>query len=299
VTTAGCKKDRSNSMTERTGLCQASFVTDKQNGNPVTAFARQVRRERLARGWSLDDLARETGITPAHWSRIENGHRAPTEKVALAADTAFGGHWFLEEYTESKDYLPPGLRSWTEIEDKATRLSVWAVSLVHGLFQTPDYARVWLEAFPGATPDKVEARLASRMARQQRVLFRDDPPEVSYVVDHTALYRLTGTPETMARQMGHLLEIAALPHVTMQVMPSVAHQTVTSELIIADHGHAYCEHLAGGFVYSGAEVTPLDRLFTTIRSEAYRAAESLAVIRKAEEIWTGEQRLTAPETDRA
>jgi transcriptional regulator with XRE-family HTH domain len=274
-------------------------MADKKNGNPVTAFARQVRRERQSRGWTLDDLARETGIAAAHWSRIENGHRAPTEKIALAADTAFQGHWFLEEYTESKDYLPPGLRSWTEIEDKATRLSVWAVSVVHGLFQTPEYARVWLEALPGATPEKVEARLASRMARQQRIIYRDDTPEVSYVVDHAALYRLTGSPQIMAAQMTYMTEVASLPHVTIQVMPAIAHQAVTSELIIADHVHAYCEHLAGGFVYSGGEVSPLDRLFTTIKSEAYRATESLAVIRRAEETWTGEQRLTVRETDRA
>lgn len=274
-------------------------MADKKNGNPVTTFARQVRRERLARSWPLDELARRTGIAAAHWSRIENGHRAPTEKVALAADTAFGGHWFLEEYEESKDYLPPGLRSWTEIEDKAARLSIWAVSVVDGLFQTSDYARVWLESLPGVTPGKVEERLKGRMSRQQRVLFRDDPPEVSYVVDHTALYRLTGSPGVMAAQMGHLIEVASLPYVTMQVMPAVAHHTVTSELIIADHRAAYVEHLAGGFVYSGAEVPPLDRLFTKIRSEAYRAAESLAVIRRAEETWTGEQRLTARETERA
>ena len=271
-------------------------MADKGNGNPVTAFARQVKRERTARGWTLDELARRTGIAAAHRSRIENGHRAPTEKIALAADAAFGGKWFWEEYEESRDYLPPGLRSWTEIEDKAARLSVWAVSVVHGLFQTPDYSRVWLEALPGATPDKVDARLAGRMARQQRVLFRDDPPEVSYVVDHTALYRLAGSPEIMAGQMRHLLDVAALPNVTLQVMPAVANQAVTSELMIADHAHAYCEHLAGGFVYSAGEVSPLDRLFTTIRSEAYRAAESLAVIRRAEATWTGEQRLTAQAT---
>lgn len=248
----------------------------------------------------MDDLAHQTGIAAAHWSRIENGHRAPTEKVALAADKAFGGHWFLEEYTESKDYLPPGLRSWTEIEDKATRLSVWAVSVVDGLFQTPDYARVWLESLPGVTPGKVEERLKGRMARQQRVLFRNDPPEVSYVIDHTALYRLAGSPEIMARQMGYLLEVAELPNVTMQVMPAVAHHAVTSELIIADHRAVYVEHLVGGGVFVEPEtVTGLDRLFTTIRSEAYRASDSVAVIRKAEEVWTGEQQELARVTERA
>jgi transcriptional regulator with XRE-family HTH domain len=51
-------------------------------GNPTSHFGRQLRKERLARGWSLDDLGERMQIAAAHLSRIENGKRPPTELIA-------------------------------------------------------------------------------------------------------------------------------------------------------------------------------------------------------------------------
>jgi hypothetical protein len=53
----------------------------------------------------------------------------------------------------------------------------------------------------------------------------------------------------MAAQLRHLLTVAALPPVTLTVMPAVAHPGNASELIIADNV-AYAEHMAGGFTYT-------------------------------------------------
>jgi transcriptional regulator with XRE-family HTH domain len=268
------------------------------NGNVSTHFGRQVKKLRTSKGWSLRELSARTGIDFSHLSRIEAGKRAPTEAIAESLDAAFPERdgWFLEFYEDSKSAMPPGLRSWTEIEDKASRLSVWAPCIVHGLFQTADYARAMLSTLPGVPAEVIEARLASRMARQQRILFREDPPDVTCVVDHAALYRLTGSPAIMAGQCAHLRELASMPSVTVQVMPAVAHSAVTSELIIADHAAAYAEHLAAGGVYSGETVSRLDRLFGTIQAESYRASESAAIVRKAEESWTSESRVTAGRT---
>jgi hypothetical protein len=60
---------------------------------------------------------------------------------------------------------------------------------------------------------------------------------------------------------------------------------------------AYAEHVGGGYVYTDPEtVTSFARLFDTLRGESYRVSESLAVIRKAGETWTGESRATAEPT---
>jgi hypothetical protein len=183
--------------------------------------------------------------------------------------------------------MPPGLRSWAEHEDKAVRLSVWSPGIVHGLFQTREYARALIAALPGVTGEMVTARLASRMERQRRVLMREDPPQVSCVVDHVALYRCIGSPEGMAGQMSRLAEVASLPNVTLQVLPGIAHPATASELIIADNNAAYVEHLAAGAVYTeGETVTRLEMIFATIRGESYRASESAAIIGKAGELWT-------------
>jgi transcriptional regulator with XRE-family HTH domain len=272
------------------------------NGNLATHFGRQVRKERLARGWSLRELSARSGIDFSHLSRIEAGKRPPTEAIADAMDNVFPERhgWFREFYEDSKSAMPPGLRSWTEIEDKAARLSVWCPGTIHGLFQTEDYARVFLSTLASVPAEVVEARLASRMARQQRVLHRDDPPTVTYVIDHVALFRGVGSAEIMAGQMRHLLSMARLSNVTLQILPAVAHPATASELIIADNSAAYAEHLAAGGVYTDPEtVTRLELIFTTIRSECYRASDSAAAIGKAGKLWTGASRHTAGRTDRA
>jgi hypothetical protein len=88
-----------------------------------------------------------------------------------------------------------------------------------------------------------------------------------------------------------------MPHITLQVLPAIAHPATASELIIADNNAAYAEHLAAGGVYTETDtITQLDRLFATVRAESYRASESAAIIGKAEEAWTGERAATAVRT---
>src|ERR1700722_10585846 len=184
------------------------------SGSPATHFGRQMKKERLARGWTLRELAAKTGVNFSHLGRIENGHRPPTETVALACDVVFPERngWFVEYYQESRTWMPPGFRDWPEYENKAARLAEWSPGIITGLLQTADYARGLLETASGVTAEVVTARLASRMARQARVLFRDDPPSAVYIIDHAALYRLVGSAKGMAAQLGHLASIAGVPN---------------------------------------------------------------------------------------
>jgi transcriptional regulator with XRE-family HTH domain len=162
-------------------------------GNPVTHFGRQIRKERLARGWSLREFTARTGINIAQASRIETGKSPPTERVAAACDVAFPERtgWFSEYYEESKSWVPAAFRSWAEYEDKAAELLVWAPGIIDGLAQSEGYARALLSVHPGATDEVVTARLKGRMDRQQRLL-RDDGPTVGLLVDMPALYRAVG-----------------------------------------------------------------------------------------------------------
>jgi hypothetical protein len=238
-----------------------------------------------------------------HWSRIENGKRPPTEAVALAADSAFPERrgWFLEYYEESKTWTPPGFRSWGEYEDKARNLRAWMPGILHGLVQTENYARATLLTYPGVTDEILTSRLRARMERQKRVLMRDDPPAVWFIVDQLSLYREAGSPDVMAEQMQHLATVATMPNVKLQVLPAVVHPASAGELIVSDDA-AYTEHNGGGLVFTEQEtVATLANLFNTIQVESFRASESLALIKEVGEIWThGASPLTAVRTaDRA
>ena len=263
-------------------------------GNPVTHFGRQMRKERLARGWSLREFAARTGINIAQASRIETGKSPPTEKVAAACDVAFPERkgWFSEYYEESKSWVPAAFRSWAEYEDKATELIVWVPGIIDGLAQSEGYARALLSVHPGATDEVVTARLKGRMERQRRLL-RDDGPTVVLLVELSALYRAVGSAESMTEQCAHLAEVAKLDAVTLQVVPPVTIPLATASLILADDA-AYTENALSGSVYTDDEtVRRLRRLITTVRAEARPASESLAMIRKAQRQWSGVRAPTA------
>jgi hypothetical protein len=169
---------------------------------------------------------------------------------------------------------------------------VWIPGIVDGLAQTVDYARAWLSRYPGATPDVIDARLHGRMERQRRLL-RDDGPTVVLLVDMAALYRAVGSAAIMAGQCTRLTEVAGLDTVTLQVVPPVIVPLPAASLMIADHA-AYTENAMAGSVYTDEEsVHRLRRLFGSVRAEARPASESLAIVRKAEESWTGASRAGA------
>jgi hypothetical protein len=259
-----------------------------------------MRKERLARGWSLREFSARTGINIGTASQIENGKRPANESVALKCDEVFPERrgWFLEYYEESRSWMPAGFRSWGEYEDKATQLRVWMPGTVHGLLQTVDYAHELISVEPSVTEEIIRARLAARMERQKRVLMREDLPQAWFVVDELSLYRCVGSPAIMAAQLGHLAEVAALTLATVTVMPAVTHPANASGFILADDGAAYTEHLVGGYVFTDdPTVSELAVRFDRLRGECYRVSESLALIREMQELWsTGANPLTRAAT---
>ena len=272
-------------------------------GKSVTAaghFGRQMRKERLAHGWSLPELSQRTGFDAGHLSRVENAKRPPTEALAKACDGIFPERhgWFLDWYEESRHWaeVPAGFRSWAEYEDKAGSLHAWMPGIVHGLLQAESYARALLQTSPGVSDEAVKSRLAARMERQRRVLMRDNPPLAWFVVDEFALYRPVGSAEIMAAQMRQLSAVAVMPNVTLQVLPAIAHPATASGFVLADDS-AYAEHVTSGYVITDETVSAMARMFDSLRAESYRASQSLALIERVCSQWaTGASPLTQAPT---
>jgi hypothetical protein len=154
-----------------------------------------------------------------------------------------------------------------------------------GLLQTEQYARAILAVNPGVTEDQVSERLAARLARQA-ILARDDPPAAWFLVDEAALHRCVGSPEVMAGQLAHLAGVARLPSVTIKVVPSIAHAGLLGGFAVAGRA-AYVETAVAGQVFEDAEIIAgLVTRFDTLRNEAFRGSESLALIERMCEEWT-------------
>jgi hypothetical protein len=91
---------------------------------------------------------------------------------------------------------------------------------------------------------------------------------------------MNASDPVMSAQLRHLLAVAELPNLTVQVVPECWHPGLLGGFIVADNA-AYVESLIAGQVYADVEtVSALSRRFATIASEAMRASESLALIRE-------------------
>jgi hypothetical protein len=256
--------------------------------NPVRYFGRQVRRARVAAGWTLAGFGQQAGYDPGHISRIENGRRPPTELFAQMCDRAFPDRdgWFSDFYAESRTWIatPPWFRGWVEHEQQAATLRIWQLGVLSGLLQTEDYARAILAVNPGVTDELVRERLAARLARQA-ILTRDDPPTAWFLVDQAALRRCIGSPQVMAAQLAHLSGVARLPSITIQLVPDIAHAGLLGGFAVTERA-AYVETAVAGQVFEDPDViSELLTRFDTLRNEALRGSESLALIERMCEEW--------------
>jgi hypothetical protein len=98
-------------------------------------------------------------------------------------------------------------------------IRTFEMQFMHGLFQTEAYARaVTLLGHKAAPADEIDRRVSMRLKRQD-LLARPEPPKVWSVVDEAALRRPVGGRAVMRAQLNRLIEVAALPQVTVQVVP--------------------------------------------------------------------------------
>jgi transcriptional regulator with XRE-family HTH domain len=193
-------------------------------------IARELRRLRQRNNLTLDTAAKGLDMSKSNLSRIENrevGIKPRDVRAALAfygvtgeaAETIIEISRRGEQRRWWQDYskvLPDWFQFYVGLEDEASGLCTYESEVVPGLFQTPEYARAVSSATdPDAGADKrVEARL-----RRQQVLTGDNPIEISAILNEAVLLRPMGGRQVLRGQLERLLELADLPHVTIQVLP--------------------------------------------------------------------------------
>ncbi|MFC8516186.1 helix-turn-helix domain-containing protein [Streptomyces sp. NPDC057257] len=117
------------------------------------------------------------------------------------------------------DAFPSWFEQHLGLEEAASLIRTYEVQFVPGLLQTPAYAEAVIRLGHGVTTaEAVQRRVELRMTRQA-LLSRPDSPKLWVVVDEAALRRPLGGAEVMREQLKRLVEAAALPNVTLQVLP--------------------------------------------------------------------------------
>ncbi|WP_309061329.1 DUF5753 domain-containing protein, partial [Streptomyces sp.] len=114
---------------------------------------------------------------------------------------------------------PKKVRDLAQMEARAVELQLYDPVNIHGLLQTPDYARALFRMRrPRYAEEEIERGVAARMARKT-VFERDSAPELSFIQDEWTLRRRLGGTEVVRKQLEHLLDVGQLPNVEIQVMP--------------------------------------------------------------------------------
>ncbi|RST08311.1 MULTISPECIES: DUF5753 domain-containing protein [Streptomyces] len=114
-----------------------------------------------------------------------------------------------------------GFGEYIAMEEVSTRIRTWQPALVPGLLQTPEYIRALGVTSNWSHPDEIEALVTSRVKRQAR-LRGEQPMELHAVLWEAALRHQVGSAQVMRAQLDHLMEMARLPHVHVQVLPFLA-----------------------------------------------------------------------------
>ncbi|MFC4856157.1 helix-turn-helix domain-containing protein [Actinophytocola glycyrrhizae] len=267
-----------------------------------------VRRRRLAArlrelrenaNLTIDEVGDKLECSASKISRIETGHVGVTPRdvrdmlevygvgdderealVQLAREARRKGWWhaYNEVFTGS----------FVGLESDASFLHTHQALLVPGLLQTEAYTRAVIRAIrPDAAEADVELRVRARINRQKLITEESNPPQYWAVLDEAVLHRVVGGPEAMREQLKKLVELASLPHVTLQVVPFSAgsHAGMEGPFLIlgfpeqADPDVVYVENTTSGvYLEQPEDVHRYTLMFDHLRAAALKPDDTVEMV---------------------
>ncbi|MGH3936750.1 MAG: helix-turn-helix domain-containing protein [Pseudonocardiaceae bacterium] len=172
------------------------------------------------------------------------------------------------------------------LESRATAIRSFDPLLVTGLLQTREYAEAVITAAEWeADPAQISRWVQLRMDRQA-VLYREEPPQFTVIIDEFVLRREIGRLDMLRRQLAHLLTTAGLPHVDLRVLPASlgAHASPNGNFLVCtiaepDLNVGYAETLGGAVYVEPPDSERFVRVYNRLLDSALGPAESAELIR--------------------
>ncbi|MET7352952.1 helix-turn-helix domain-containing protein [Streptomyces mirabilis] len=187
-----------------------------------------------------EDVAAALGFSPEKLWRVEKGKTSLPNPKDLTNLLAHYGQEDLEVvdnlliiHRESLQegwwipytpHLTKGMREYVGMESDALSISAWQPSLVFGLLQTEEYTRELLQsakAVDETTTEFIDANVELRMSRKA-LITRDEPRDLWVIMSEDALRSTIGGWEVMTAQYEEIMRLAALDHVTVQILPAAS-----------------------------------------------------------------------------
>jgi transcriptional regulator with XRE-family HTH domain len=210
--------------------------------------------------------------------------------AGLAKETRAKGWWH-----SYGDVVPSWFSLYVGLESSASGLRQYDAELIPGLLQTREYAaELFRRKNPTMTADEREKLVEVRLQRQG-ILVRRLPtaPTLRVVLSEAVLRRTIPDRRAMTQQLRHLLDVAALPTVSLRVLPLAAGPPLASEtgtFVLLDFPQAfgrastepttvYLENITGAlYLDKPTEVAAFDHVWSDLETLASGEAESEKLI---------------------
>ncbi|MFE6664350.1 Scr1 family TA system antitoxin-like transcriptional regulator [Streptomyces sp. NPDC057697] len=196
---------------------------NKETASPTAKLVADVaKRARLRKRMTQEQLGNEIGFSAAAVSAMETCAQPASDDMLVALERALGdGLGMFEQarlYMRMEAY-PPQFKPHAPLEQAAISLHLYATHVVHGLFQTEDYARALIGGgYPPLSDQRVDQLVEARVLR--KALFDRDPlPMIELILEESVLTRVIGNASIMREQMRHLADLARRRNVTLLVLP--------------------------------------------------------------------------------
>jgi transcriptional regulator with XRE-family HTH domain len=269
---------------------------------------------RMILGSQLRRLREEAGITrqqagynirgsESKISRLELGRVGFKERDVTDLLTMYGvedpneRQTFLDMVKQSNepgwwrrfgDTMPNWFTDLVGLEEAAARIQIWEPLYVSGLLQIEAYARaIFSHGRPEMADERVDQLVALRM-RRQKMFSRPDAPRVWMVLDESVLHRPIGGMKVLKQQIEYLLEMSALPHVSVQILPySRSGLSAEHAFSLLRFGEpelpniAYVEYLTGAhYIEKREEIEKYSRSLDMLAVDAETPERSRALLAK-------------------
>ncbi|AYF74189.1 XRE family transcriptional regulator [Nocardia yunnanensis] len=271
-------------------------MTDvRQARRDLGARLRDLRTAANLRGYQLAELA---GWSASKVSRIESGAHSLTEADLQQWCRLTGAELAYPDLRATLRNVNAAWMEWRrivgagharhqgEIGDLEARTSLirsYDPQVIHGLLQTPDYARAILGAaadFLHISQD-LEVAVAARMKRQ--AVLRQGRHRFYFLIGEPALYGRVGSADIMREQLAQLSKVVAFPNVMLAIVPLQAEFFYrTMEFAIYDQTTVLIETVtAESTVTQPREIELYERTFARLAAQAVGGDSARALIRKA------------------
>jgi transcriptional regulator with XRE-family HTH domain len=273
------------------GLCGGgSGNAEPEASDSLKAFGEVVKAFRKRACLTQETFAPKVRYSVPTVASIEQGRRFPSRDFVERAEDvldAFGALRGAARHLSRRPGLASWFQQWARLEAEAVSLYTYECRLIPGLLQTEAYARTsFVNQLPPMGDDQIEAQWAARAERQR--LLRERPNTAfSFILEEHLFLRRMGGVDITRELIDHVLGVAELRNVEVQVMPQVRethaglHGPVQLLETEENRWLGYCEgQESGQFISDPKVVSKLQMRYARMRSQALTLDDSLSLLQR-------------------